>query len=166
MREVGRIPRATRPSHGVHDRPPRSGGGGLSCHAPLRSRPPALENYRLVTQGRQPMANEDGTIWVSFNGEIYNYLELRDGLIRRGHQFRSQTDTEVLVHLYEEKGESLLDALNGMFAFALWDAKRGRLLLARDRFGKKPLYYFIDGSVCYLRQKLKLSLPIQRSRVK
>jgi asparagine synthase (glutamine-hydrolysing) len=117
-----------------------------------------LKIIDLSPRGRQPMSNEDGTIRVAFNGEIYNYLDLRDDLVRRGHQFCSKTDTEVLVHHYEEKGERFLSDLNGMFALALWDARRGRLLLARDRFGKKPLYYFIDGSRVIFASELKAIL--------
>lgn len=128
----------------IAHRGPDEEGYHVTPHCVLGHR--RLKIIDLSPRGRQPMTNEDGTIWVSFNGEIYNYLDLRDGLVRRGHQFRSDTDTEVLVHLYEEKGENFLNELNGMFALALWDAKRGKLLLARDRFGKKPLYYFLDGS--------------------
>lgn len=91
--------------------------------------------------GKQPIANEDGTVWVVFNGEIYNYESLRHDLEQRGHVFRTGSDTECLVHLYEDHGESLVQHLRGMFAFAIWDTKRRRLLLGRDRLGIKPLYY-------------------------
>jgi asparagine synthase (glutamine-hydrolysing) len=91
------------------------------------------------------MPNQDGTIWITFNGEIYNFEELRDDLLKAGHRFRSKTDTEVILHLYKEKGVECLHDLRGMFAFAIWDARERTLFLARDRLGKKPLYYRIDG---------------------
>ena len=93
-----------------------------------------------VAGGHQPLSNEDGTVWAVLNGEIYNSPALQDRLRERGHRFRSRTDTETLVHLYEEYQEDLVHALKGMFAFAIWDETRGRLLLARDRFGEKPLF--------------------------
>jgi len=91
--------------------------------------------------GHQPLSNEDGTIWIVFNGEIYNFQELREGLLKKGHKFRTKTDTEVIVHLYEEYGEAGIESLRGMFAFAIWDQNHKKLLLARDRIGIKPLYY-------------------------
>jgi len=100
--------------------------------------------------GHQPLTNEDGSITVVFNGEIYNFQDLRRDLEAQGHQFRTRTDTEVLVHAYEQYGDAALDRLNGMFAFALYDAPRDRLLVARDRLGIKPLYYaFRNGTLAF-----------------
>jgi asparagine synthase (glutamine-hydrolysing) len=119
-----------------------------------RSGTVALGHRRLriidLTTGQQPMANADGSIWISFNGEIYGFQALREQLQARGYQFQSRTDTEVILHLYEEDGVACLKQLTGMFAFALWDESAKTLLLARDRMGKKPLYYAIaDGTLTF-----------------
>ena len=112
--------------------------------------------------GRQPLANEDGSIWATQNGEIYNYVELRQDLERRGHPFRTNGDTEAIVHLYEEYGDSFVDHLRGMFAIAVWDAREERLVLARDRLGKKPLYWHNDGERLIYGSELKAILQDPR----
>ena len=111
-----------------------------------------------VEGGDQPVFNEDRSVAVVFNGEIYNYLELREDLIARGHHFETRSDTEVLVHLYEECGNNMLARLNGMFSFAIWDGRRRRVLLARDRMGVKPLYFAQAGSRFYFASELKCIL--------
>lgn len=95
--------------------------------------------------GHQPLSNEDGTLWIVFNGEIYNHLSLRRMLIGKGHKFKTKTDTETIVHLYEEYGNECVNYLRGMFAFAIWDEKNTKLFCARDRFGIKPFFYFLDN---------------------
>lgn len=108
-----------------------------------------------LSTGHQPMTNEDESVWVVFNGEIYNYQELRRDLMARGHRFTTNSDTETLVHLYEHEGVEGLDRLRGMFAYAIWDARVRRLFLARDRFGKKPLYYAVLPQGLYFASELK-----------
>ena len=126
----------------------------------------------LSAAGRQPMSSDDGVLTLVFNGEIYNFRELRRTLEEQGHAFRSQTDSEVILHAYEQWGTGAVEKLNGMFAFALYDHERRRVLLARDRFGEKPLYYAVDGGGFYFASELKalracsgLSLNIDRDRL-
>ncbi len=108
-----------------------------------------------LATGRQPISNEDGSVWIVFNGEIYNYRELRDDLLKRGHQFRTNSDTETIVHLYEELGDRCVEKLRGMFGFAIWDARARKLLLARDRVGKKPLHYAQVGDALIFGSEIK-----------
>jgi len=117
----------------------------------------AARRLRVVDlfTGQQPLVSEDGHVRLVANGEIYNADELRDDLTRRGHRFTSRTDTETILHLYEEEGTACLDRVEGMFAFGLWDAHRRRLMLARDRFGEKPLYYTRVGNALLFASELK-----------
>jgi len=108
-----------------------------------------------LATGHQPMSNEDGSIWVVFNGEIYSYQQLRHDLIAQGHRFQTNSDTETLIHLYEQEGPASIARLRGMFAFAIWDRNLGKLLIARDRFGKKPLYYANRPEGFYFASELK-----------
>jgi asparagine synthase (glutamine-hydrolysing) len=108
--------------------------------------------------GHQPIANEDQSIWVVFNGEIYNFGDLHDELVKKGHTFNTRSDTEVIVHLYEQEGEQCFQRLRGMFAIAIWDGRSRTLLLARDRVGKKPLFYFYDGSRIIFGSEIKAIL--------
>jgi len=113
-----------------------------------------------VAGGHQPVFNEDKSIWIVYNGETYNFPELRPELESRGHRFSTHSDTEVIVHLYEEMGAECVQKLRGMFAFALYDQREKRLLLARDRFGKKPLHYALDGGRLYFGSEIKAILAV------
>lgn len=129
-------------------------GGGTFCAPGV-----GLAHRRLsiidLEGGKQPLGNEDGSVQVVFNGEIYNYRELRHQLEGKGHRFATHSDTEVLVHLYEDVGDSLVEQLRGMFAFALWDERKKRMLLARDRVGIKPLYFLRDNEKLLFSSELK-----------
>ena len=121
---------------------------GPDDHGELTSGPVGFAFRRLsivdLKSGHQPMANEDGSVWIIFNGEIYNHAQLRPDLERRGHRYSSSSDTETIIHLYEEYGEDCVQHLRGMFAFAIWDIKQNRVFCARDRLGIKPFYYAIS----------------------
>lgn len=114
----------------------------------------------LSAAGHQPICNEDKTVWIVFNGEIYNFLDLRKNLEQKSHKFKSNTDTEVIVHAYEEYGTDCLQYLDGMFAFAIWDVRKKELFLARDRIGIKPLHYYHKNGIFSFASELKAILPI------
>jgi asparagine synthase (glutamine-hydrolysing) len=145
-------------SHAIAHRGPDDRG----CH--LRG-PVGLGSVRLsivdLPGGHQPICNEDGSVWVTFNGEIYNHDALREKLQAKGHVFRTRSDTEVLVHLYEERGDACVEELRGMFAFAIWDDRRSRLLLVRDRLGQKPLYYIEQAGSLLFASEIKALLAVR-----
>ena len=114
-----------------------------------------------LSTGRQPISNEDGTVWIVFNGEIYNHQEIKRELLQKGHQFKTKSDTEVILHAYEEYGEDCPKKLNGMFGFAIWDERKNRLFIARDRLGIKPLYYYLDECRLVFGSELKSILQMK-----
>lgn len=136
----------------LHHRGPDESGYWMNTSIGLGS---ARLSIIDLTTGHQPIHNEDKTVWVVLNGEIFNYLELRQQLIAHGHKFYTRSDTEVLVHLYEEKGPAFLNQLNGQFAIALWDSRQRRLLLARDRLGIRPLFYTQAGGGLLFASEIK-----------
>ena len=128
----------------------------------------ALGHCRLsiidLASGTQPMSNEDGTVWTTFNGEIYNFIELREQLGKMGHRFATRSDTEVIVHAYEQYGSRCVEHFRGMFALAVWDSKDRTLFLARDRMGKKPLYYYRHDDRFYFASEPKAILAVVGAR--
>jgi asparagine synthase (glutamine-hydrolysing) len=140
---------------------------GFHQDGPLGLAHRRLSILDLTAAGHQPMSNEDGTVWLVYNGQLYGFEPQREWLRGRGHRFRSRTDTEILVHLYEEKGDAFVQDLDGMFAFALWDSRRRRLLLGRDRFGIKPLYYVRAGQTLAFASEARalLAVPEVSARV-
>jgi asparagine synthase (glutamine-hydrolysing) len=143
----------------LYHRGPDDAGTRIDGHVGLSQR--RLSIIDLSPDGHNPMPNEDGTVWITFNGEIYNYVELRAELIARGHRFRSHTDTETIVHLWEEEGERCVERLGGMFAFVIWDSRRRVFFAARDRIGIKPFHYYADARqfVCASEAKAILAAP-------
>jgi len=116
----------------------------------------------LSPSGRQPMSNEDGTLWITYNGEVYNFKEIRHELVSKGHKFKSHTDTEVIVHLYEEEGKECVKKLRGMFAFVIWDNRNRTLFAARDRLGIKPFYYYYSKDNFIFASEIKAILQSGR----
>src|SRR4051794_20787035 len=145
----------------IHHRGPEVAGAYIDG-------PAALGHDRLsiidLEGGLQPICNEDGTIWIICNGEVFNYVELREELRSRGHRFRTGSDTEVIIHLYEEVGPDCLRSLNGQFAIAIWDARKRSLLLARDRLGVRPLFYTQVGTELLFASEIKALFADRRVR--
>ena len=125
------------------------------CEGPVALGQQRLSIVDLSPGGHQPMPNEDGSLWVTYNGELYGWPEIKSWLAARGHRFRGHSDTEALLHLYEEHDLGLFEHLRGMFAFALYDRARRRMVLGRDRLGIKPLYYHDDGKRIAFASELK-----------
>src|ERR671937_1782503 len=138
----------------IAHRGPDADGYSISPDARLGFGFRRLSIIDLVT-GDQPMCNEDDTLWLIFNGEIYNHAEHRPRLEARGHRFKSRCDAEVILHLYEEFGPDCVHHLRGMFAFALWDSRKRQLLLVRDRIGVKPLYYASTSNALVFGSEIK-----------
>src|SRR6476661_4441328 len=136
--------RATRMRDVITHRGPDEAGLHCDAHAALTHRRLSIVD---LSTGQQPLSNEDATVWVVFNGEIYNHADIRRALESRGLLYRTTSDTETIVHAYEEWGDDCVHRFRGMFAFALWDAPKRRLLLVRDRLGIKPLYWSCVGDV-------------------
>src|SRR5262245_28561313 len=136
-------------------RGPDDAGTWISADGRLGLANRRLAIIDLSPAGHQPMTNEDGSVWIAYNGEVYNFDDLRSELIAKGHQFRSHSDTETLVHLYEDRGDEMVRFLRGMFAFAIWDEKRRRLFVARDRMGIKPLYYTYSDDIFLFGSEIK-----------
>src|SRR5438552_7270450 len=130
-------------NHAIAHRGPDNDGVYTDAKVSVGNRRLAIID--LSENGNQPMSNEDGTIWITFNGEIYNFKQLRARLLLKGHTFKSHSDVETIIHLYEDEGVDCVQRLRGMFAFCIYDSPRQRLFLARDRIGIKPLYYCFEN---------------------
>ncbi|HEY1871355.1 MAG TPA: asparagine synthetase B, partial [Chitinophagaceae bacterium] len=128
-------------SDSIYHRGPDDEGFYIQNNAGLGFRRLSIIDLSL---GHQPLANEDGSVWIVFNGEIYNYQELHAHLLSKGHVFKTKSDTETIVHLYEQYGTECVKYLRGMFGFSIWDNNKKQLFCARDRFGIKPFYYYND----------------------
>ena len=146
----------------MEHRGPDDAGAWLSRDGSVGLGHRRLSIVDLSPAGHQPMSNEDGTVWIVFNGEIYNHRDLRKQLEKHGHVYRSQCDTETILHAYEQYGEQCVEYFEGMFAFAIWDENRQRLFFARDRIGIKPLYYWRDNQRFLFSSEIKAILRLPR----
>ena len=140
---------------------------GVHAEGPVGLAHRRLSIVDLSPAGHQPLSGPDGNVWISFNGEIFNYVELRRELEARGHRFRSHSDTETIVHAYADRGPECVHALNGDFAYALWDRRDRQLVLCRDRMGVRPLYYTVCGDVLVFASRVKalLQYPAVRAEL-